>query len=212
MRWKPIIIAFFISNLIANAAFAATSSTLPLKRLPCSSFKLPLPYVEFGFKTPDAASGFSCTVLTAKDQNSSVGVRWKKKDLRIDFDAGTYSFYGAPSNTFGFHYKGTPQNREVRMMFEGFFSDPEFIKKYKEGKDWTEGLLPLPKAVLFSPNNERAVIYQNQGMINLYGENQTSQVAEVVLKKDPKKFLSIHCLGCTVDEFFSWLINPLIQK
>jgi hypothetical protein len=70
-----------------------------------------------------------------------------------------------------------------------------------------------PRGLFFSKNNAYVVIYSNSGEIQLGNEpKQLRQSASVYQMNGKEKPLIVSCRGCSVDEFFSLVINPVIQQ
>jgi hypothetical protein len=69
-----------------------------------------------------------------------------------------------------------------------------------------------PKGLFFSKNNERAVVYTDNGAISRKEVFVSDRTATIYKRNQSDKFLIVQTYGLTADEMFSLVINPVIQQ
>jgi hypothetical protein len=176
----------------------------------CDSYKKALSYKNFGLNTPPKSSGWTCNVEWAKIDPSNTITVWQKNKKRIlfsqykvgKFDLGAFKQYID-------HASSIPEPmKTIRLNTEAFLGSPEFAKKNEMTAGLVAQFAPEPKAILFSPNNERILIYEG----NKEHKAEGMHSVDVYRKDDAQYYLDVVCMHCTADEFFSMVVNPLIQK
>jgi hypothetical protein len=204
MRRRLSIISF-IAILIAPAlALGATVKES------CAVYPGTLPYLSFGISSPSQTSPWKCEVLPGK--KAPEGVIWIQGKKTLVFSTDEYSANGMRADMLGLDGKTQPYFTDIRAYAEILLNDANTVKKGTNLFTLAQEYRMNPKAILFSPNNARVAVYFNRGEQTVRHEKTTSQYARIFDKKNLKSFLNVGCFGCTPDEFFSLVINPVIQK
>jgi hypothetical protein len=203
---KGIVICFLW--LVAANVFAAGERTI---QTPCEKLNAPLSSLAYGVTTP---VGWSCVEIKGdKKKQFPVYYIWKKGDKSIEFVLNNQSDEveeNGKNRMLG--EKVSEPQKSVRYYTELFLADDEIIKRAGFSRS-SLFMYPMPKAVLFGKNNDKVVVYMNSGEVGIGEEKkQNYQSASVYRKNTGKGRLIFSCKGCTPDEFFSLVINPVIQK
>jgi hypothetical protein len=183
------------------------------KKVACDEFKSPLPYAEYGVETPNKESGWSCSVLVFDGMTPDT-VSWESGNKQILF--GNYD--PPPPDTAetqrALHLdpKIPEPLKSLRLYAESFLGDDKFKGRNKFTETSVQSYFDKPKAILFSKNNERIVVYQNNGLMKVSGAERIYQTAEIFRFDKADRLVNVTCKGCTPDEFFSLVINPVIQQ
>jgi hypothetical protein len=199
------IIAIFLLFLVAGANAQVT------KRISCDELKSPLTYSKYGLKTPQADTGWKCFNFFRNNQLLDA-IAWESGDKRISIIEGEFEPLEEVSEYVYENQKAPFPEKDIRLFAESFLADEKFVKK----NHWTESLATgyanQTKGLLFSKNNKYTVVYQNEGIHEWKGKKVINQNARFLLKGKSDKYLNVSCYGCTPDEFFSLVINPVIQQ
>jgi hypothetical protein len=91
------------------------------------------------------------------------------------------------------------------MMIESDLADPKVVNN-EEFRQFSNVALKYPRGVLFSKNNNRVVAYRQ------HPTEENTFASMIFIKDKADKYLNAACDGCTADEFFSLVINPVIQQ
>jgi hypothetical protein len=195
--------------LVASISVCANAKGKIINEIiPCSQVKGALAYKNFGFETPTPNTGWNCVAnVNIKTGAQTEGYRWTKAGT------GTITIAGGPiqkwsdyeNKTFTDNPKAKEPYKTVRMYFESFFGDPDFLKENKDRLGMLVVNYYSPKAVLFSSEDNFMVVYYN---------NRKDKEQRVLVFKDEneKDFFTAHCSDCSPDDFFKYVINPIIQK
>jgi hypothetical protein len=161
-------------------------------------------------QTPPKESGWACMVAWMKNDQSHPFVIWKKNKDKILLSEAKIGIMDLIAfKPYIDHAATTPEPmKSIRLNTEAYLGSPEFAKKNELTAGLVEQFAPNPKAILFSPNNERILVYDR----NSRPKGGRMQSVAVYRKGDAQHYLNVVCELCGADEFFSMVINPLIQK
>jgi hypothetical protein len=176
----------------------------------CAEVSFPLSYLSYGVATPPQQEGWRCTALISPSlppPNSSV--TWKKSGKRIKLSDLTFDEM-APDDFLRQKNKQEPE-ATIRYFVELFFKDENVLKKDESLKYDREIHANSINGIAWSKNNERAIAY-------IFDEgnkenNEEEQANAFIFKKgQDKEFLVVGCWGCSLQEFFSLIIEPVIHN
>jgi hypothetical protein len=196
---------FIAACLMSGTVFASAKDQAVM---PCSEVKAPLSYTTFGFKTPAADSGWSCLAnVVIKTGEQTKGYMWSKKGHGNILIAGGPIFEDSPAinkDLLNNPNENEP-NKSIRKYFEAFFADQNYLKKNVTRQGMSLLYYEMPRAVLFSPLGNYMVVYYN-------GIPKQQQRILVFKYGDEKNHFTASCSDCSPDDFFKYVINPIIQK
>jgi hypothetical protein len=201
------LIALACATFFASSAFAY-EKVIPL---PCNQVKN-LAFSSWGLKKP---TDWKCTAYVSARTHESHLVMWEKEEKAIGISISEAETWQTDEKQWK---KQVPsyglQNpfASVRNYLEFFFAEPDKLKNNPYLKANADYSLGLPKAVLFSKNNQNMIVYQNNGDHLFKGKKVIWQNAYVFRKDDKKHYLAVDGYACSPDDFFSLIINPLIQR
>jgi hypothetical protein len=191
---------------LSSYAFGAEKANIKI----CSDVATDnLLFPAYGITVP---KGWKCRAV-APDAKSPIDlIVWDKGGKRFLIGENSLSLSDIKNELKGIPGLDVKEpQRTIRLFVEAFLADKQVIHTLI-AKQFSDQFIKLPRAILFSKNNDLTVIYGNQGEKEHKGKQQDFQTA-IFLKKDGgSKELSVGCYGCTPDEFFSLVVNPVIQK
>jgi hypothetical protein len=197
-------IVFCFLWLVATNAFALPQPN----KLACADYKKPLPFVAYGYAIPDKNSGFECHVA-----GNDPLVIWKKGDRSISFaEVAFVPFDELLDNALFGEEKLMEPMKSIRVFSESFLADESFVKRNEFTSGFVKTYLDKPKGLFFSKDNQRVLVYLNDGINTFQNRKVSAQSARVYLKGKSDKYLEVSCFDCSSDEFYSWLINPILQQ
>jgi hypothetical protein len=199
-----------IIALISGIFFLVSANVVAMNEngihVSCGKYSKQLLYADYGLKTPPVKSDWKCDVIWWKDNASNPLILWQKNKTKISFSKGEIG-----KGDFSIFEKYVDRNnkltepmRSIRLRVEAYLGTKEFIKKDENTALLVKQFQADPKAILFSPNNDRVIFYDHM--------KNYDQFVHVYRTNDEKHYLTVSCSGCTADEFFSMVVNPLIQK
>jgi hypothetical protein len=176
----------------------------------CAEASFPLPYLSYGVATPPQQEGWRCTAIISPSlspPNSTVD--WEKSGKRIKFSDATLGEM-IPDDLLPQKNKQEPE-ATIRYFVELFFKDKNVLKKSESLKYASEIYAGSINGIAWSKNNERAIAYTfDEGNKENNEEEQTD--AYIFKKGQDKEFLVVSCWGCSLQEFFSLIIEPVIHN
>jgi hypothetical protein len=207
MRWFYLLLA-----LTLTACAGSKPMTQDLGgQVPCAQVQTAPPYQAWGYETPnDWACFYVPSDSAVKDSEGSPYYSWRTdgKEIRIFHApiARVFSGVNLP--------KEQQPQATIRYLMESFLGDETVLQNDKAVSNEARLMLPNPKGVFFSRNNEKVVAYNNSGVPQRRGakDKRMFQSAQIFSNTDKEMCLAFSCSGCTPDEFFSLVINPVIQK
>jgi hypothetical protein len=183
----------------------------------CAEASFSLPYLSYGITTPLQQEGWRCTAFLVENlppPNRSVD--WKKSGKKIEFSEKILN--DELSSLLRQKNKQQPE-ATIRFFVELFFRDKNVLKKNKPLKDTSEIYADSINGIVWSKYNEQAIAYTfHEGNKEISGEEQIddafkAQANAFIFKKgQDKEFLMVNCWGCSLQEFFSLIIEPVIHN
>jgi hypothetical protein len=175
----------------------------------CAEAPFPLPYLSYGITVPPQQGEWSCTAYMDADlspPNSTV--TWEKSGKKIEFFELILS-ERIPDDLLPKKNKQQPE-ATIRSFIEIFFKDKNVLKKNESLKNASEIYADAINGIVWSKYNERAIAY------TFYGGNQETNEREetnafIFKKGQDKEFMVVNCWGCSLQEFFSLVIAPVVQ-
>jgi hypothetical protein len=204
--------AFWFLFLAFVCCFVSTAVAQRMPpRLPCSQIATP-GFLLFGLETPP---GWQCTVSSDSKNPSRFPVLWIKGQQEILSSMDSMDDWKSDSRKYGKSVPGFGMNYPqavIRDYLEFFLADSNKLKNNPYLSENARLFAGNPKAILFSKNNDFVVVYHNNGATKRKGKEVSWQNAYIFKKSDSKNLLNVSCFGCSPDDFFSLIINPLIQR
>jgi hypothetical protein len=174
----------------------------------CAEASFPLPYLSYGITTPPQQEGWRCTsVMIEALPPPNRMVDWKKSGKKIEFTELVLD-----DQLSSFLRQEDPQEPEatIRLFVEIFFQDKNLLEKNEPLKSTSEIYADSINGIAWSKYNERAIAYTfNEGNKENNEEEQTK--AFIFKKGQDKEFMVVDCWGCSLQEFFSLIIEPVVQ-
>jgi hypothetical protein len=197
---------FLAACLMPVTVFAAQQKP---EMVPCSQIKASPVYSSYGLTVP---SGWKCYTAAPKGSDAFQLIVWDKNNQRIAMSEDTLTQKYSKEELTGFPDTNLKEPlRTVRLMVEAFLADKKVINNLVI-KGFSDAVIKTPHAILFNPDNKMIAIYGNQGKKEHQGKMQDFQSAMLIKKDGGNKALSVVCYGCSANEFFSLVVNPVIQK
>jgi hypothetical protein len=175
----------------------------------CAEAPFPLSYLSYGVTVPSQQEGWSCTAyMDARLSPPNSMVTWEKSGKKIEFSEKILN--DELSSLLRQKNKQQPE-ATIRFFVELFFQDKNVLKKNEPLKSASEIYADSINGVVWSKYNERVIAYIfDEGNKENSEEEQTKSL--IFKKGQDKEFLMVNCWGCSLQEFFSLIIVPVVQN
>jgi hypothetical protein len=199
---------FIAACLMPVTVFAAQQKP---EMVPCSQIKASPVYAAYGLSTPE---GWKCAAPVKNSKLPPAVFYWQKDNKRIYFFSD--GFHQPVSkedekNLPGLASLKEPQ-RAIRLDAECLVGQSKQYENAPGYKDLTKECAQKPRGLLSSRDRKQVVFYTDEGMVEHRGKKVALFDALIYKKDDSRNVLNAACYGCNAEEFFSYVINPVIQK